>query len=170
MMGAVWFFNHQPPTPATTVQAAPSLPATPGDELLHLRQENARLNAEADRLRETVLTLQQVGSAHRRVAGETAAAAAAIVTPTALDLEIQAIRNDPAALDALARSVEDGQRALLRVWKTPQLSEANRAAAERHLGMMLDRLATELEHVVEAEVETPVVTVPESPVVPEPAE
>ena len=193
VVGGVWFWQHQQPTAAPEPPAAAALtgPVAPADESAHVLQENARLQAETDRLRETVATLQQTGSTHRRLLGEstvaaTAAAAgeanlpASALAPASAapvprpgarsvpTLELRAAQNSMPAVQVLAATVEEGQAALVRLWKNPQLSEANRAMIERLLSAQLERLVTELEPVnVADETNAPAVPAPVRAVQPE---
>ena len=130
-------------------------------EIQSLRQEQARLAAEAQRLRQTVADLK--GAIDARAAPETPqqvrrvpfrtpvatssetsdvsiAEAVASGDPQALPrLEELAARNDEAALEALALLADrDNGAALTRVWGSTSLSPANKAKATRYLAATLE--------------------------------
>jgi hypothetical protein len=148
-------WQHMGNKPSAKVTADLSAKA---DEIQVLRQEQARLTAENDRLRETVAELKsnletRIQEAHREVrrvpfrtppiidpAEAWIADAVAGNDVQALPrLEEAAQQNDPAALEALALMAEhDGADALTRVWKSDGLTFANRMMATRYLAATLE--------------------------------
>lgn len=148
-------WQHTGNKPSAEVAAALSAKA---DEIQVLRQEQARLTAENDRLRETVEELksnleERVQEAHRETRR------VPFRNPPAIDpteawiadavagndvqalprLEEAAQQNDPVALEALALMADhDGADALTRVWKSDALTFANKMMATRYLAATLE--------------------------------
>jgi cell division protein FtsB len=130
------------------------------DETQSLRQEQARLTAENQRLRETVTELKSNLDARiavegrrwlRRVpfreTGPTDQAAAAWIAEAVTSGNVQALprleaaaqQNNPLALEALAQMAErDGGEALTRVWSSDSLSFANKVTATRYLAATME--------------------------------
>lgn len=152
-VGALYF--RYGPTGGTL----PAVLETPAEELRRLKQENARLAAEAQRLKETVAGLQQELAAEsppapleslppsprripfRRTAeppgGETAAPS--VAAESLRRLEQQALENQEEALNELATLASaDGAAALMRVWKSGRLTLTNQIRAARLLGAVIE--------------------------------
>ena len=151
----VWESARREKAPRTTAELAAK-----EDEIQHLRQERARLTAEAQRLRETVAELKSSFDAptaletrpesrrvplRQRYPGDESAEAwiaeaVASGNVQALPrLEELASQNDEAALAALASMADrDGGAALTRVWNSSSLSFANKVKATRYLAATLE--------------------------------
>ena len=156
-LGAFYFKPWQRAgTEATPHQAAES--KTKEDELLRLRQDNARLSAEAQRLRQTVTELKTFRSAPPVALPATAEPppaarlAPAPQPPAAGDasavprLQEAAARNDEAALQQLATLAEGGgSYALMSVWNATSLNLSNKLQATYYIGSTMegDRLTDE---------------------------
>jgi hypothetical protein len=156
-LGAFYFKPWQHAgTESTPKQAAES--KTKDDELLRLRQDNARLSAEAQRLRQTVTELKTFRSAPPAAvppavpAAEPAPAARSPEPPAAGDpaalqrLQEAAARNDEPALQQLAAQAEGGgSYALMSVWNATSLNLSNKLQATYYIGATLegDRLTDE---------------------------
>lgn len=156
VVGLLWafYFRAQVDRPETAAVMPESRPAiVSSEELRQLRQDNAVLGAEITRLRESLQELQTVTRPtpeRRQVARpEPLTAAANEVAPgqpiTLTDLERLARDNDPAALETLLGTAGDGQQSILRLWRSAQLSDANRALIARYLSGLAESLLAELD-------------------------
>jgi hypothetical protein len=130
------------------------------NEIQHLRQEQARLTAEAQRLRETVAELKSNLDVRTALAARREVRRVPFFRPSPADesknawiaeavargdtqslprLEELSNQNDEAALEALALMAErDGGAALTRVWGSASLSFANKVKATRYLAATLE--------------------------------
>ena len=151
----VWESARRERAPRTTAE-----PVAKEDDIQHLRQERARLTAEAQRLRETVAELKSNLDARtalearpelrrmpfrERSQGDESAEAWIAEAVASGDiqslprLEELASQNDEAALAALASMADrDGGAALTRVWNSSSLSFANKVKATRYLTATLE--------------------------------
>ncbi len=149
LVGAVRFGCGAPPA-ENTADAAAELERRQ-TEIRRLDQENARLVAEVQRLRQTLTESRARATARPRAEASlppAPAAAAAHWIETAVangdlealpQLEAAALRNDVRALRALALlSSGDGATALLRVWASGQLTADNLLQATRWLGATVE--------------------------------
>jgi hypothetical protein len=148
-------WQHTGNKPSAEVAADLSAKA---DEIQVLRQEQARLTAENDRLRETVAELKSNLEARIQEA-RWEARRIPFRNPPAIDLseawiadavagnDVQALprleeaaqQNDPAALQALALMAEhDGAEALTHVWKSDGLTFPSKITATRYLAATLE--------------------------------
>jgi hypothetical protein len=159
----VWESARRERPPRTTAEQLAK-----DDEIQHLRQEQARLTAEAQRLRQTVAELKSNLDARtaletrrelRRVPVRRQSPADELTDTWIADavtsgdtqslprLEELASQNNEAALEALALMADrDGGAALARVWGSASLSFANKVKATRYLAATLEAnpRATEL--------------------------
>jgi len=134
--------------------------AAGSDEIQQLRQEQARLAAEAQRLRQTVTELknnldtrvalgaqrelrrmpvQRQSRSEESLEAWIAEAVASGDTQSLPRLEELANQNNEAALEALALKADrDGGATLTRVWNSASLSFANKVRATRYLAATLE--------------------------------
>jgi hypothetical protein len=155
VVAALAALHFQPWNRAAGDRSAQARGAQPLAE--QLRKENARLEAEAARLRETVADLKsnleaRIAPTQRRVPFREQRAPDA---PTSDDwieravantdveqlprLEALALQNNGVALEALALMAEqDAAEALTRVWKSGRLNPANQVRAARYLAATLE--------------------------------
>jgi hypothetical protein len=159
VVAALWlhFFSsgdrlHAQLTPEATTQLSDQT-----DRIQELEQENARLVAEAERLKQTVAELTgnlaagaDTYPAVRRIpfqrppgTVEAGSLTDEVVTNGDRDalaqLEQAALQNDEGALEALARAADrDSGAALTRVWNSGQLSFVNKVKAAHYLGATLE--------------------------------
>lgn len=158
-IGAFDFRTWQRGHPGAPPEAVAETTAK-ADETLSLRQEQARLVAENQRLRETVTGLKSNLDTRIAVEGrrwlrrvpfrgtnplEQASAAWIAEAVTAGNvqalprLEAAAQQNNPLALEALAQMAEfDGGEALTRVWGSESLSLASKVTATRYLAATME--------------------------------
>jgi len=149
-------WQHSGNKPSAEVTADLSAKA---DEVEVLRQEQARLTAENDRLRETVEELKSNLQARTALDATREARRVPFLNPPVIDaseawiadavtgndvqalprLEEAAQQNDQAALEALALMADrDGADALTRVWKSDALTFPNKMMATRYLAATLE--------------------------------
>jgi hypothetical protein len=136
--------------------------AVRSEKIRMLEQENARLSAELQRIRQTASTLKQdldhqaAVDQPRRIPYRQLPAVAAAAAPaesedwieqavasenaTAIpQLEEAALKNDPRALEALALLADqDDAAGLTRVWRSNSLTPSNLAAATRYLAATIE--------------------------------
>jgi len=150
----VWEGVRQEGQPRTAAE-----PTAKDDEIQRLRQEQARLTAEAQRLRETVAELKSNLDVRAELASPREARLVPFLRPSTDEstdawiagavasgdtqslprLEELANQNNEAALEALASMADrDGGAALTRVWNSASLSFANKVKATLYLGTTLE--------------------------------
>ncbi len=154
IVAGVWLFHHRQSVPPATPGSGAAIDAAAlADDCDAIARDNARLIAEAARLRETLEELYadaETAVAAPVPAPEPAPAPAPVreipaAAPSAALLEEQAYANTPVAIESLVLATDQSYQALLRLLRSEQLDDKNRAAIESYVAGILEQYLAETE-------------------------